>query len=186
MKQDYNEVLSENANLIQEKYDIEEEIAQLKKDNGEFNLEIQNLQKVNDQLKSEFADFKSRYSNIHTKNILEIFSLRKLWLDVFDEELLDETKIVIATNQFKPEDIIIGQGLIGARNMDQAIDWLKVVRTALIFVENNKEDLQEEIHNNYSNYERSSKYENEYGDENNENDEDEDYNIPENFSNFMF
>lgn len=185
LEKDYDEVLSENATLIQEKYDIEEEISQLKKDNNDYDLEIKELQKVNDQLKSEFADFKSRYSNIHTKNILEIFSLKKLWMDVFDEELLDETKIVIATNQFKPDDIIIGQGLIGARNMDQAIDWLKVVRTALIFVENNKEDLQEEIYNNSSN-EKPSNYRNEYDNDDSENDEDEDYNIPENFSNFMF
>ncbi len=185
LEKDYDEVLSENATLIQEKYDIEEEISQLKKDNKDYNLEIKELQKVNDQLKSEFADFKSRYSNIHTKNILEIFSLKKLWMDVFDEELLDETKIVIATNQFKPEDIIIGQGLIGARNKDQAIDWLKVVRTALIFVENNKEDLSEEIYNN-SSKEIPSNYGNEYNNDDREDNEDDDYNIPENFSNFMF
>ncbi len=185
LEKDYDEVLSENATLIQEKYDIEEEISQLKKENTDYNLEIKELQKINDQLKSEFADFKSRYSNIHTKNILEIFSLKKLWMDVFDEELLDETKIVIATNQFKPEDIIIGQGLIGALNMDQAIDWLKVVRTALIFVENNKEDLSEEIYNN-SSKESPSNYGNEYDNDDSEDNEDEDYNIPENFSNFMF
>ena len=186
LEKDYDEILSENATLIQEKYDLEEEINQLKKDNNKYFLEVKDLQNVNDELKSEFADFKTRYSNIHNKKILEIFSLKKLWLDVFDEELLDEAKIIIATNQFKPDDIIIGQGLIGATDMDQAIDWLKVVRTALIFVENNKEDLEEEILNNSSTYESSSNYRDGYDGDDSQDNDDIDYNVPESFSNFMF
>ena len=99
---------------------------------------------------------------------------------------MDEAKIIIATNQFKPDDIIIGQGLIGATDMDQAIDWLKVVRTALIFVENNKEDLEEEILNNSSTYESSSNYRDGYDGDDSQDNDDIDYNVPESFSNFMF
>ena len=49
-------------------------------------------------------------------------------------------KVILATNKFKPENIIVGQGYIGAKSKQDAIDWLKIIKTALIFVGNNNED----------------------------------------------
>ncbi|OWT33244.1 hypothetical protein BGI41_03430 [Methanobrevibacter sp. 87.7] len=130
----YDEIKSVNDKLKSENLELNNKLSKLESDNDKLNSDINNLQKINDELKSEIADFKTRYSNIHTKKILEIFSLSQLWSDTFNEDLNDEEKIVIATNEFKPENIIIGQGFIGARSVDEAIDWLRVVRTALIFV----------------------------------------------------
>ena len=60
-------------------------------------------------------------------------------------ESFDEEKIVIATNKFKPDNILVGQGFIAAQSRNQAVEWLKIIKTALIFVEDNKEELSEEL-----------------------------------------
>ena len=57
-----------------------------------------------------------------------------------NENLVDEEKIVIATNKFKPDNILVGQGFIAAQSRTQAIDWLKIIKTALIFVEDSEEE----------------------------------------------
>ena len=135
----YDKIKSENDTLKSDNDELKNRLLELESENDNLSSNINNLQKVNDELKSEIADFKTRYSNIHTERILEIFSLPQLWNDTFNEVLDDEEKVVIATNEFRPENIIIGQGFIGALSVDEAIDWLRVVRTALIFVNLHKE-----------------------------------------------
>ena len=121
---DYNQVIKENEVFSRENKELIEDI---------------------DNVKSEFSAFKLRYEDIYSRNILEVFDLNELWQDTFRQELNDDEQIVIATNNFKPENVIVGQGYIAAQSKQDAIDWLKIIRTALIFIEDNKEDLKEDL-----------------------------------------
>ena len=122
---------------------------QVIKENEVFSRENKELLEDIDNIKSEFSAFKLRYEDIYSRDILEIFNLNDLWRDTFSQELTDEEQIVIATNKFKPDNIIVGQGFIAAQSKQDAIDWLKIIRTALIFIAENEEELKqdlEEIH----------------------------------------
>ena len=121
---DYNQTIKEQEVLSQENRELIEDL---------------------NNLKSEFNSFKLRYEDIYSKEILEIFNLNDLWQDNFHEELVDENKIVFASNKFKPDNIIVGQGLIAAQSIDKAIEWLNIVGTALIFIENNENELKEDL-----------------------------------------
>ena len=123
-----------------------------------------NEEKGIDDLKSDFTAFKSRYEDIYSKEFLEIYNLNDLWQEVFRENLADADKVTIATNKFKPENIIVGQGYIGAQSRQDAIDWLKIIKTALIFVGNDEEDLKKDLN-------KTSEVE-------------DDYDISNNFENF--
>lgn len=103
-------------------------------------LKNNELQSTIDDLNSDFASFKSRYEDIYSKEFLEIYKLDDLWMEVFKENIVDVEKVILATDKFKPENIIVGQGYIGAKSKQDAIDWLKIIKTALIFVGNNNED----------------------------------------------
>lgn len=121
---DYNKLIKENEVLSMENNDLHNDI---------------------DNLKSDFTNFKNRFEDIHNKDFLEIYKLDELWQEVFKQDLIDEEKIVIATSKFKPDNIIVGQGFIAAQSKNHAIDWLKIIKTALIFVEDNKEELTKEL-----------------------------------------
>lgn len=95
-----------------------------------------------EDLKKENKEYKQHFEN----HMIELFNLQDLWEENFNETLEDVEKINIVTSNFKPNDIIIGQGYIAAPTKQEAIDWLKIIKTALIFIENDnqlKEDLQE-------------------------------------------
>ena len=121
---DYNKLIKENEVLSMENNDLHEDI---------------------NTLKSDFTNFKNRFEDIHNKDFLEIYKLDELWYEVFRQNLADDEKIVIATNKFRPDNILVGQGFIAAQSKNHAIDWLKIIKTALIFVEDNKEELVEEL-----------------------------------------
>ena len=121
---DYNQLIKENEVLSQENKELHEDI---------------------NEIKSDFNAFKLRYEDIYSKDILEIFALDELWQETFRQELADEERVVIASNKFKPDNIIVGQGYIAAESKSKAIEWLKIVRTALIFVDDNSDDLKREI-----------------------------------------
>ena len=114
---------------------------QVIKENEVFSRENKELLQDIDDLKSEFSAFKSRYEDVYTKEILEVFDLNELWQETFRQELANEEEIVIATNKFKPDNIIVGQGFIASQSKQDAVEWLKIIRTALIFVEDTKEEL---------------------------------------------
>ena len=124
---DYNQVLKENEVLSQENKELREDI---------------------DEVKSDFSAFKLRYEDVYSREILEIFNLEDLWQETFRQDLADEERVVIATNKFKPDNIIVGQGFIAAESKSKAIEWLKIVRTALIFVDDNSDDLKRELNDN--------------------------------------
>ena len=123
---DYNQLIKENEVLTQENKNLIEDL---------------------DEVKSDFNAFKLRYEDIYSKEILEIFNLEELWQDTFRQDLADEDRIVIATNKFKPENIIVGQNYIAAESKAKAVEWLNIVRTALIFVDDNEEELKKEFDN---------------------------------------
>ena len=145
---DYNKLIKENEVLSMENNDLHEDI---------------------NNLKSDFTNFKNRFENIHTKDFLEIYRLDELWAETFNQDLADEEKIVIATNKFRPDNILVGQGFIAAQSRNQAIDWLKIIKTALIFVEDNKEELTKELSSKHSNKSPEAR---------------DDYDLPNTFENF--
>ena len=144
---DYNKLIKENEVLSMENNDLHEDI---------------------NNLKSDFTNFKNRFENIHTKDFLEIYRLDELWRETFNQNLVDEEKIVIATNKFRPDNILVGQGFIAAQSRNQA-DWLKIIKTALIFVEDNKEELTKELSSKHSNKSPEAR---------------DDYDLPNTFENF--
>ncbi len=145
---DYNQILKEQEVLTHENNELREDI---------------------EEIKSDYSAFKLRYEDIYSREILEIFSLEELWQDTFHQELTDEERIVFATNKFKPENIIVGQGYIAAESRTKAVEWLNIVRTALIFVDDNEEDLKRNLNSN---------------DETKPPEVNDDYEIPNNFENF--
>lgn len=151
----YNNLLDDYNQLIKEQEVLTRENNELRED-------------MND-LKSDYSAFKSRYEDIYSKDILEVFGLNDLWQDTFRQELSDEERIVIATNRFRPDNIIVGQGYIAAESRNKAVEWLNIVRTALIFVDDNEDDLKKELDSN---------------DESKASEVIEDYEIPNNFENF--
>ncbi|MDR3290800.1 MAG: hypothetical protein LBT10_01490 [Methanobrevibacter sp.] len=123
----------------------------IKNENHELKKEMKTLNIQLDEIKSEFSDFKNRFSNIHNKDILEIFSLYRLWEDSFSEVLDHENHVILATNKFKPDNVIIGQGLIGATSKNHAVEWLKIVRTSLIFIKHSP-NLSDDFNNDKSTF----------------------------------
>ena len=121
---DYNKLIKESEILSQQNKELVEDL---------------------DEVKSEFSAFKLRYEDIYSKDILEIFNLEHLWQETFRQDLVDEDRIVIATNKFKPDNIIVGQNYIAAESKSKAIEWLNIVRTALIFVDDNAEELKKDL-----------------------------------------
>lgn len=115
------------------------------KENEVMAMENSNLREEKNSLQSDFTEFKNRFEDIYSKNFLEIYNLEDLWAEVFREELLDAEKIVIATNKFRPDNILVGQGYIAAQSRNHAIEWLKIIKTALIFVEDSQDELAEEL-----------------------------------------
>ena len=122
---DYNQLIKEQDVLTQENKELREDI---------------------DAIRSDFSAFKLRYEDIYSRDILEIFNLNDLWQEIFHQDLSDEERIVIATNKFRPDNIIVGQGYIAAESRQKAIEWLNIVRTALIFVDENASELVKELY----------------------------------------
>lgn len=145
---DYNQVLKENEVMSHENKELVEDIK---------------------ELKADFNAFKLRYEDIYSKEILEVFNLDDLWQETFKQDLLDVDRLVIATDKFMPEDIIVGQGFIASKSKEKAIEWLKIIKTALIFVDDNADDLKKK-----SNVQE----------EENAQEDKEDYDISNTFENF--
>ena len=137
--------LENRVTEITQKYNnLLEDYDKAVKENEILSLENKELYEDIDALKSDFSSFKSKYGDIHSKNILEIFKLDELWSESFGEEMIDAEKIAVATDNFKPDDIIVGQGYIGAASKMKAVEWLKIIKTALIFIEDNNNELAED------------------------------------------
>lgn len=108
-------------------------------------LKQDNLQEEFKVTKQRYADVKNQYGMLINKNLYERFPIHELWKETFNETLDEEEHITFITSEFKPENIVLGQGFIAAPSKTDAVDWLKVIRTVLIFYDSKIEDLKEEI-----------------------------------------
>jgi predicted nuclease with TOPRIM domain len=144
------EISMENSDLRSENHQRQEKLDEIVQINQQLQEELETLQDDSNRIKNEYVQLKSRCSRLQEKNLLEVFSIKKLWNEAFNQILKEEDQIIFATNQFKPDNIVVGQGWISARSRDEAIEWLKVIKTALIFIDPtvNSEEVQEEIREN--------------------------------------
>ena len=143
----YDKITKENELLVKESKAIREK-------NEKLSEEVKILQRQLDQIKSDFSDLKSRFEGIHSKNSLEVYSLNELWYDLFGEYLSQDVYkfILISTDNFRPKNIMIGQGAICAESKEDALDWLKIIKTAFILADTNKQDLD------YNNFKSNFKF----------------------------
>ena len=143
----YDKITRENDLLVKESKSLREK-------NEKALEEVKILQRQLDQIKSDFSDLKSRFEGIHSKNSLEVYSLNELWYDVFGEYLSQDVYkfILISTDNFRPKNLMIGQGAICAESKEDALDWLKIIKTAFILADTNKQDLD------YNNFKSNFKF----------------------------
>ncbi|HSO26379.1 MAG TPA: toprim domain-containing protein [Methanobacteriaceae archaeon] len=144
------EISMENSDLRSENHQRQEKLDEIVQINQQLQEELETLQNDSNRIKNEYVQLKSKCSRLQEKNLLEVFSIKKLWNEAFNQILKEEDQIIFATNQFKPDNIVVGQGWISARSRDEALEWLKVIKTALIFIDPtvNSEEVQEEIQQN--------------------------------------
>jgi predicted nuclease with TOPRIM domain len=113
----------------------------------EFVNEIQELEDELKLFKQRYVDVKNEYGIMQNKNLFETFSLNEIWSELFNEDLDEEEHVYFITSEFKPDNIIIGQGLIAAPTRSDVVEWLKIIKTVLIFYDSRIDDLKEEINN---------------------------------------
>lgn len=183
LKEDYKKKLNSNEQLTLENEKAINQAKELTSYNEDLKDQIRTLQSNIDELKSNYSNFKSQFANIYTKELLEVFNIKELWQETFNEILNDDSNIILATNNFKPLNIIVGQGFIAAKTKDEAIDWLKIIRTTLIFLDNDQGKLETEINqqsNNPNNFNNINNQQSNNQEENNNHD----YEVPNSFQNF--
>lgn len=129
------EISIENQELRSENREIQEKLEETIEINQQLQEDLQKIHNDSHILKKEYSQLKTLCSRLQEKNLMEVFSIKKLWNEAFDQILKEEDQIIFATNQFKPDNIVVGQGWISARSRDEAIEWLKVIKTALIFID---------------------------------------------------
>ncbi|MGC9517883.1 MAG: toprim domain-containing protein [Methanomicrobiales archaeon] len=151
LKEQLNNIYNDNNVLKSENQDLKVQCEELSQTNENLTQDIDALKEKLDNIKGEFFNLKEKMEDIRTKPLFEVFYVNDLWKETFDEELEDEDQIYYATNQFKPDNIVVGQGYITAINKEKAIEWLKIVRTALIFYDSNDENSVDNSNKNNSN-----------------------------------
>jgi predicted nuclease with TOPRIM domain len=139
-------------NLAQENKDLEAlnktlylENEEAKKADDNYRDQLEAVNTKYNNLKVKYTSIKSKYEEIQSKNLFEVFSIDELWEESFDEKLKDKEQIYFISNEFKPENIVVGQNRIVASSKKDALDWLKIIRTVLIFYDSKIEDLKEEF-----------------------------------------
>ena len=158
----FDKINAENNVLLNESKRVREK-------NEKLTEEIKILQRDLDSIKSDFSDLKSRFESIHSRNSLEVFSLMELWEDLFSESFTEEIYrfILISTDNFRPKNLMIGQGVICAESKEDALDWLKIIKTAFILNDSNKKELDfNNFNSNFKFEEISSKIFNSSSDSN--------------------
>jgi predicted nuclease with TOPRIM domain len=138
LNKEIQDLSSERDNLVNKNQELTDSEERLK-------LKQQSLQEEFKVTKQRYADVKNQYGILINKTLYERFSLSELWKETFNETLNEEENITFITSEFKPENIVLGQGFIAAPSRKDAADWLKVIRTVLIFYDSKIEDLKEEI-----------------------------------------
>ncbi len=137
----------ELEDINSEKQKLITQLQNSSEENEEFINEIQELEDELKLLKQRYLDVKNEYGIMQNKNLFETFSLNEIWSELFNEDLDDEEHVYFITSEFKPDNIIIGQGLIAAPTRSDVVEWLKIIKTVLIFYDSRIDDLKEEINN---------------------------------------
>ena len=155
VKKDFEEESIRNEKTTKENDILIKESKAIRERNEKLVEEVKILQRELDKIKSDYSDLKSRFEGIHSKNSLEVYSLNDLWYDLFNEYLSQEVYkfILISTDNFRPKNLMIGQGAICAESKEDALDWLKIIKTAFILADTNKQDLD------YNNFKSNFKFE---------------------------
>lgn len=134
-----------NKELEATNKDISFKYEEITEANEKLTARSDNLNINYNALKNEFTTLKQEYEDIQSKDFFEVFSIKELWKEAFDEELDDYEQIYFISNEFKPENIVVGQNRIASSTKKDAIDWLKIIRTVLIFYDSKIEDLKEDF-----------------------------------------
>lgn len=116
-----------------------------KRSNDKCNEQLEAVNSKYKSLKGEFNLIKSKYEEIQNKDFFEVFHVDELWEESFNEKLKDKEQIYFISNEFKPENIVVGQDKIAASSRKDAVEWLKIIRTVLIFESSKIDDLKEEF-----------------------------------------
>lgn len=155
VKKDYEAESLKHDKINKENDLLIKESKALRERNEKLIEEVKALQRELDKIKSDYSDLKSRFEGIHSKNSLEVYSLNDLWYDLFNEYLSEDVYkfILISTDNFRPKNLMIGQGAICAESKEDALDWLKIIKTAFILSDTNKQDLD------YNNFKTNFKFE---------------------------
>lgn len=155
VKKDFEEESIRHEKTTKENDILIKESKAIRERNEKLVEEVKILQRELDKIKSDYSDLKSRFEGIHSKNSLEVYSLNDLWYDLFNEYLSQEVYkfILISTDNFRPKNLMIGQGAICAESKEDALDWLKIIKTAFILADTNKQDLD------YNNFKSNFKFE---------------------------
>lgn len=155
VKKDFEEESIRHEKTTKENDILIKESKAIRERNEKLVEEVKILQRELDKIKSDYSDLKSRFEGIHSKNSLEVYSLNDLWYDLFNEYLSQDVYkfILISTDNFRPKNLMIGQGAICAESKEDALDWLKIIKTAFILADTNKQDLD------YNNFKSNFKFE---------------------------
>lgn len=143
--ENFKELTQKNKDLDTLNKTLNLDNEELNKENDSYNNKLEAVNNKYNNLKVEYASVKSNYEEIQDKNLFEVFSIEKIWEESFDEKLKDKEQIYFISNEFKPENIIVGQNRIAALSKKDAVDWLKIIRTVLIFYDSRFDDLKEEF-----------------------------------------
>ncbi len=139
------ELNKEVDNVSSDKEKLANENKELASSMERLEFKQKSIQEDLKTVKNQYADVKNKYGIILKKNLYETFSLGELWKENFNEDLEEEDLITFITSEFKPDNIVLGQGFIAASSKKDAVEWLKVIRTVLIFYDSKIEDLKDEI-----------------------------------------
>lgn len=132
----------ENEELSLENHGLTSQTQELSKENEKLENKLHIVEEEFQAAKEKHADTKNRYNILKNKKLFETFPLKELWKKAFNEELTDEDQVYFISNEFKPEKIVLGQGYIAAPSKEDAVNWLKIIRTVLIFYDSKIDDLK--------------------------------------------
>ncbi|MGB9979626.1 toprim domain-containing protein [Methanobacterium sp.] len=135
----------QNKDLETLNNELSTETQKLQDANNKLNEELETLGNKYNSLKNEFNLMKHEYDEVQNKELFETFFIDELWKEVFDEKLENKEQIYFISNEFKPENVIVGQDRIVALSKKDAVEWLKIIRVVLIFYDSKIEELKEEF-----------------------------------------
>ena len=134
-----DEAIAENTALRDENTRLQDEVEAGNERIESLRGELNQLEGKFRLLEEEYSKLETRFSELEDKELLETFSITDLWRETFGEEPDDLERIYFVTDHIKPEGIILGQGSIAAPSRDDAVEWLRIIKSALVFTEKDEE-----------------------------------------------